>query len=972
VINFKRTNTFIAWVVFFLSLSVYVLTAETTVSFWDCGEFISAAYKLQITHAPGAPLYQLLGRVFSLFSFGNESAVAICVNMLSVVSSSFCVLLTYIITTNIAEKIINPLKVKLPIQHNISIWGAGVIAAFTLAFSDTFWFSAVEAEVYSLSSLFTLLTVWAALKYDAHKTSMHRIRWLLFIAFLLGLSIGVHLLNLLVIPAVACFLFFSEKGYSFISLIKGGAIGIIILLTLQYSIIPGIPLFAFVVDKWGANVLGFGIGTGALLSLATIVIALVISLILSHRFGLKKLHIGFLCLTFIIMGYSTYMLVPIRSVAVPPININAPSNAASFLSYINRDQYGKRALVYGPAFNAQITGFKKGKEVWRPNEEGKYALVNHTAEYAFDSEYKMWFPRIGDVFSDNSVDGYAGWTGIDKNSPPSQLKNWEFFFKYQFLHMYVRYHLWNFAGKQNDHQGHGNAMDGNSESGIPVIDNLIAAPAKNLPYSLKNKGKNHYYFLPLLLGLIGLFFHAKKQKETFMLLLVLFLFTGVFLAFYLNVPPFEPRERDYVFVGSFQVFSIWVGLGAFSFARFLRKYFPKGIWVGLVVAFIASPFLLLSQNWDDHNRSHRSFASNYAYNMLIGLEQNAVLVVSGDNETYPLWYLQNVEGFRTDVRVINVNLMGGDWGTIDLTKKQYNSEPFMLTLNPFQYQKGSRAAIKINKGKPLKLKTVLSFVANDSNTLETNSGKKRAFMPTHQLLLSNKNNDTITIDNSYLYRAELVLLDIIANNPNRPVYFSSRNVKQKYPYLKNHFIDEGLVTLFSYEKEIQKPSAPKLNEVIKSWKLNGFESNKTYIDYEAKKIGGNYITIIAKTIDALLKQSQNNEAGKLAMFCQEKFPIIYSDYGSYKNSLVIVKGLFAANLNKEGLKFTTALSNRLMQENIYYNSIAETIAKYSATKEFENTLTTLVKLRELLLEFNQTEKAMEIEKFLSFFAVKKK
>lgn len=972
MIDFKRTNTYIAWVVFFLSLLVYALTTETSVSFWDCGEFISAAYKLQITHAPGAPLYQLLGRVFSLFSFGDTANVAFAVNMLSVLSSAFCILLTYFITTRIAQKLINPLEVNLPVAQNISIWGAGVIAAFTLAFSDTFWFSAVEAEVYSLSSLFTMLTVWAALKYDEYKSSIYHTRWLLFIALLIGLSIGVHLLNLLVIPAVVCFIYFSVSGYTFLNLAKGGIIGFAILLAVQYIIIPGIPYLAFITDRWATNSLHWQIGNGAFMLLVFILLVNVGLLVVSRKLNYKKLHISFLCLAFVLIGYSSYIIIPIRASAQPPLNINKADNAASFLSYINRDQYGKRALAHGPAFNAPVTEFKKGGAIWQPNEKGKYSVSDYKTEYVFDKGYTLWFPRMGNVFDDNSAEGYTGWTGIDKNTPPTQLKNWEFFFKYQFLHMYVRYHLWNFAGKQNDHQGHGNAMDGNSESGIPIIDNLIAAPTKDLPYSLQNKGKNHYYFLPLLLGIIGLFFHAKKQKETFLPLLVLFLFTGAFLAFYLNAPPFEPRERDYVFVGSFQVFSIWVGLGAFWFARFLRKYLPKGIWIGLIISFIASPFLLLSQNYDDHNRSNRSFAKNYAYNMLSGLEQNAILIVSGDNDTYPLWYLQNVEGYRTDVRVININLLGSNWGVFQLTQQQYVSAPFSLSISPFAYQQGLRAAISINKGGARPLKKFLQFIANDGNTIEMSSGKLRSFSNTNTLILPS-NGDTVSIKRSYIYRAELALLDIIANNSKRPLYFSSRSAKQNIPFLKQYLQNQGLVSRLNFKKEVLTNASQQiLSKKIEGWKLSGFNNSENYIDYESKKIGRYYTTIIAKHIDSLLKQNKNTEAGKLALLCQEKLPILMSDYGSYKNALIVVKAFFAANLNSEGLAFTSTLTNRLIPENNYYNSITETIAYHSAKKEFKSTIITLTKLKELLLEFNQTEKAMEIEKFLAFFAVNKK
>jgi hypothetical protein len=961
--NYKQISKGIGWLVFSISFLVYLLTAESTVSFWDCGEFISAAYKLQITHPSGAPLYQLLGRVFSFFSFGSSSIVAFCINMLSAVSSAFCVLLTFSITTKLAEKIINPLGVTLAKHLYIAIWSAGVIASFTLAFSDTFWFSAVEAEVYSLSSLFTFLTFWAALKWEENKSSVFHLRWLLFIAFIVGLSIGVHLLNLLVIPAVVLLIYISVYGYSFFKIIKALILGVGILLTLQFFIIPGIPFLAFLSDKWAVNTLGFKIGSGAILFIFGVLVFLAFLIFLTNKYRLYRVNITLLCLVLVLIGYSSYMLVPIRAAAQPPININKPDNAASFLAYINRDQYGKRSLVHGPAFNAPIERFKKGKAIWRPNAKGDYSISDYQTEYVFAKEYTMWFPRMGNVFNENSVDGYVGWTGINKETPPSQLKNWEFFFKYQFLHMYIRYHMWNFAGRQNDYQGHGNAMDGNSESGIAFLDNLIAAPTSGLPKSLENKGKNHYYFLPLLLGLVGLFYHAKRQKQSFLPTLVLFLFTGVFLCFYLNVPPFEPRERDYAFVGSFQVFSIWVGLGAFGLMLLLHKWLPKGIWIGAIISFIASPFLLLSQNWDDHNRSNRNFAKDYAYNFLKDLAPNAIVFVHGDNDTYPLWYMQNVEGFRTDVRIINANLLGSDWGAFELTEQQYQSKSFALSLNPYLYQQGKRSIVKVNHGVPLPIKQALHFVANDSNTLTLSSGKLRCFFPSNNLVL--ESGDTITIRSTHLYRSDLAILDVVANNPNRPVYFSSRTITECAPFFSGYLVNEGLVNRLYINKENKKYLA--FNSML-NWRLSGFDDKTSYIDYEAKKVGRLYIGGISTQLNYLIKNNELKKAGELAVFCSKKFPIETTDFGSYSYTLTVANALYLSSKQNYANEYINQLVHRLMQEANYYSSIKNTIADYSARKELKDVFKTLKKLKIILSDNQQNQKAMEIEKFLAFFA----
>lgn len=973
MVSFKRVNTYIAWAVFGISLLVYALTLETTVSFWDCGEFISAAYKLQVTHPPGAPLYQLLGRLFSLFALENPTMVAFWVNMLSAVSGAFCVLLTYLITVLLAKKISLPINFSGSKHQYFSIWAAGIIAAFTLAFSDTFWFSAVEAEVYSLSSLFTMLVFWAALRWDESKNNPYSVRWLLFIALAIGLSIGVHLLNLLVIPAIVCIVYLGATRYSFLNLLKGSGIGVAILLFIQFIIIPGIPFLSALTDKWLVNSFSWNVGSGALLLIFSVITLLTTCIIIFRSASLKGLYYGSLCTAFLLIGYSSYMVVPIRAAAQPSININKPDNPASFVSYINREQYGSRSLVYGPAFNASVTKFKKGKTIWRPDSTGKYGVSNYTTEYEFGSDYMMWFPRMGDVFNESSKDGYVGWTQVDDSKPPTQLKNWEFFFKYQFLHMYVRYHLWNFAGRQNNEQGHGNALDGNSASGFSAVDNLIAAPDRLLPDNLKSKAKNHYYFLPLLLGFLGLFYHARKSRKSFMPLLVLFLFTGVFLCFYLNVPPFEPRERDYVFVGSFQVFSIWIGFGALAVMRFLQSKWRKGTLIGFLIIIVIVPMQLIGQNWDDHDRSNRSFARDYAYNMLSPLAPNAILLVHGDNDTYPLWYLQNVEGIRTDVRVINANLLGSDWGAFALTQQQGEAMPLQLSISPYAYQQDMLAAAKVRAGEAMPLQDVLNYVADSNHTIELSSGKLRSTLPTNRFITL---DDTIEIKQHYTSRADIILLDIISNN-NNPVYFAARSIDRILPALAPHFKNEGLVyrlakTKYSTEKLKEHTDPQQLAQLIQQWQLSGYNNADIYIDADARKVGRHYHSIIAFSIKQLLNKGMNTEAEKLALLSVENFPVLTSCFSDYKEPLLILEALYKTQQHKAAKEYQNQLSLRLRQDVLYYHSIRNTIAAYSAKQEFPKALRALKQLQAMFVSYNQNQKAEEIEKFLAFFVSSRK
>lgn len=987
MINYPRTHKIIAAVIFFIALGVYALTLSPTVSFWDCGEFISGAYRLQVVHPPGAPLYQIIGRIFSLFAFGNAQNVAFWVNMLSAVSSSFCVLLTYLITTRLATKIVNPVGFPMAFHQHLSIWGAGAVAALTLAFTDTFWFSAVEAEVYSLSSLFTLLVFWASLKWEENKNSSLHIRWLLFIAFAIGLSIGVHLLNLLVIPAVVFVVYFGLKPYSFWGIVKASVIGVALLLVVQFIIIPYIPTLAAYTDRYTVNHWKWNMGSGAWLSLVLLGGLIVLALFISRQKKWFNIHLSVLCLAFVLIGYSSYILVPIRATAKPPININTPDNAFSFLSYLNREQYGGRALVHGPAFNAPIDSFLQGKAIWRPNEKGQYDVVGHETEYRFNKNYMLWFPRIGDVFSDGSQEGYVGWTKLDPNAEPSQAKNLEFFFKYQVLHMYVRYHLWNFAGRQNDEQGHGNAMDGNGVTGFSFIDENIAAPLSGQPQTrAENKAANNYYLLPLLLGFAGLFFQSKKDKTSFVALLVLFLFTGLFLCLYLNVPPFEPRERDYVFVGSFQVFSIWVGMSALWLMRFLHTKIAKGIWLGLIVSLCISPLLLISQNWDDHNRSDNYFARDYAANMLKGLAPNSILFVYGDNDTYPLWYLQNVEGMRTDVRVINANLLGSDWGAFGLQQQQFNSPPIQLSISPYKYQQSRRLLVDISPPSPnekeeLHFTEALAIIAKDSgNTKILNSGNLRCVLPAKRLFLRFDTDSTTTgiiysfePNSRFLTRADVLLMDILANNPDRPIYFSSRGKKMPLPQLQSWLKHEGLVYLLGNypiegETETIEMTLYNLAPLIKQWQLRGFSSTKNYIDPEAKKIAQHYMDISGLTIAAYQQELNPKKAGELALLCVDAFALNNFDFNSYAAPLTFADALYASGQTKKAIAYTTQLTQRLMDETTYYQRLKNTVADYNARKEIKISIRGLRQLKDLLNSHHQNQKAQEIEKFLAFFA----
>ncbi|HYG14768.1 MAG TPA: DUF2723 domain-containing protein, partial [Bacteroidia bacterium] len=942
---------------------------------------------------PGAPLHHLLGRLFSLLAFGNVEKVAFWVNMLSAISSAFCVYFTYHMIVLLAAKIIPPLTNTNYLSH----WGAGIAGALTLTFTDTFWFSAVEAEVYALSSCFTMLVFWAALKWDESRDN----RWLLFIALAAGLSVGVHLLNLLVLPAVVYIVYYSAYRPTVWGFLLATVIGFGILLFIQFGIIPGIPLLAAIADRWTVNSLNLPMATGAWAVIALLAIACFILVFISRK--KQVFHLISLSITFLLIGYSCYLTVPIRAAASPPLNINAPKDPFTFVSYLNREQYGQRALVYGPYFNAPLTKFKTGKPIWRPLN-GKYVIAGYTTEYEFNPEYMTFFPRMGDVFSGSKAAGYVGWTDVDKTQPPAFADNLEFFFKYQVLHMYIRYHLWNFAGRQNDIQGHGNALHGNSVSGIPLLDNLVAAPAENAPNNLAgNKARNYYYFLPLLLGLAGLFYHAGFRS--FYPVLALFLFTGLFLVIYLNGPPFEPRERDYVFVGSFQVFCVWIGLGALWLMRIASKYSKAGIWIGFGVAMVVSPVLLAVQNWGDHNRSNRTFIRDFARNYLENLEPDAILFVYGDNDTYPLWYLQNVEGVRTDVRVINANLLNTDWAAYQLAQKQYGSEPIKLTISPDMYMDSRLDVVRVQQGNDsMSLQEALAFAGGNEegrNYVTLENGSKRGLLPVSKLyfrvnaenfpednfgLLENDTASaaiteylTLRYSSSAIYKAELIMLDIIANNYfKRPIYFSGFSEAENLPQLNKHLRLDGMAyRLVPLKYPDTTGYFNRLNTAIQDsllhkMEFSGYSNPNVFVDEESFYTAQHYRNLFSIQCKKLLMENKYIKAAETAIDAIKHFPVKTIDYKNHEPALVFIESLCRGNKKQEAGKFTREFIASLAEKLAYYKPLETGIADYPAMMEVDKCIQTLQQLEELLVTVGEKEQAAQVEKLLYFYSVKQK
>jgi len=682
-------------IVFLISFLIYYLTVEPTTSFWDCGEFIAASYKLEIGHPPGAPLYLLISRFFSLFASSPEQ-VALMVNMVSVVASAFTILFLFWTITHFAQKTIKQSN-ELSISLIIVILGSGVVGSLSYAFSDTFWFSAVEAEVYALSSLFTAFVFWAILQWEKEEASKFANRWLILIAFVMGLSIGVHLLNLLTIPALVFVYYFKKYKTTPKGILSASAISILLLGFLMYGIIPQVVFLATQFELLFVNAMGMSFGSGLVAYFIILAAIFIFGIYFSQKRKMPILNTILLSITVILIGYSSYTVIVIRSQADTPMNENQPDNVFSLLSYLNREQYGNRPLLSGGYYDSEYKRDASGNVIskrlytYRKGEIKYEKIKKSNPNYEFKSGETTLFPRM---YSRNAshASAYKSWGGVPTGSRPNIIHNIRFFLKYQIGQMYFRYFMWNFSGRQNDEQGHGGITKGNWITGISPIDELMLGNQSELPSQSKNdKSKNKYYLLPLLLGLAGLLYTFSKSEKSFTVIMLLFFFTGIAIVLYLNQTPYQPRERDYAYAGSFYAFAIWIGMGTFALFTGVKKILnEKSAAISAVTLTAAVPLLMAVQNYDDHDRSDRYTARDFAKNYLDSCAPNAILFTYGDNDTFPLWYLQEAEGYRTDVRVVNLSLLGTDWYINQVQKQAYESAPLPFTMPKKLYQKGKR------------------------------------------------------------------------------------------------------------------------------------------------------------------------------------------------------------------------------------------------------------------------------------------
>lgn len=976
--SYRFYNNLIGWIVFVIAAVVYLMTIEPTASFWDCGEFIATAYRLEVGHPPGAPFFMILGRFFTLFAGGPEGAAKM-VNTMSALASAFTILFLFWTITHFARKISVKSK-EISTGNILIILGSGVVGALAYTFSDSFWFSAVEAEVYATSSLFTAVVFWAILKWEEEAEKRYANRWIILIAYLMGLSIGVHLLNLLAIPAIVLVYYFKKYQVTRKGLIKAFIVSAVLLAGVMYVIIPGVVIVASWFDLLFVNGFGLPYNSGVLFYVVLLITASVWGVKQTHKKGKAVWNTIILGVTVILIGYSSFAMVVIRSAANPPMDQNNPDNAFDLLYYLNREQYGDRPLFYGQSFDAPMVNNERTKPVYI-KKNGKYVIADYKIEVEFDSRFTSLFPRM---FSSEQrhVNEYKKWVNLSDNEiiitnargqkekriKPSFSDHIAFFVKYQVGHMYFRYFMWNFAGRQNDIQGHGNVLKGNWISGIPFIDNARLGDQDQVPDHLKdNPAHNKYYMLPFILGLLGLLYHYKKNKKDFTVVMMLFVLTGIAIVVYLNQYPLQPRERDYAFAGSFYAFAIWIGLGVTMLSDLLSKKMNQSVSAILVttVTLVLVPGIMAAENWDDHDRSGRYTARDLAYNYLNSCKENAILFSNGDNDTFPLWYAQEVEGIRTDIKVCNLSYLRASWYIEQMSRKSYEADkmPFSLTID--KIHNGNRDILPIidRVGRAVNVKDVVEFIGSDDDKTKINSpfvaNERINYIPTKTYYLDiNKNNiidngiltekykdrilDTMvwSFSQNYLYKDGLMLLDLLAtNNWERPIYWASTVTSTKYFNLGQFFKVDGLTyQLVPFKAQETKgfngevDSDLMYDNLMNKFKWGGIEENDIYFDENNIRMFSNLRSSFGRLAEKLIEENKTDFALKVLDRCMELFPDGKIPYNS--TLLSVVEAYYHAGAIETAGSLVDSLSKKMYAELEYYFGLSP---KYTAgRKEISN------------------------------------
>ena len=1074
--KYKLINNVSGWAVFVVAAIVYLLTIESSASFWDCGEFISAAYKLEVGHPPGAPIFMLVANLFTQLT-NDPGKVAVMVNGMSAILSALTILFLFWTITHLTRKlIIGEKDEQLNIGQIIAIIGSGLVGSLIYTFSDTFWFSAVEGEVYAFSSMLTALVFWLILKWEDNADKSDSDKWIVLIAYIMGLSIGVHLLNLLAIPAIVMVYFY--KKYSNPTW-KSGLIALLLsfglIAILMFGVIPGFTKVGGWFELFFVNTLGMSYNTGVAVYLILLVGSLLWAVLesISEKGNIKRARIAFMSsialsgilfisssiwiwliliavaiylvfaknmlsnkflnlsmssLLVILIGFSAYAIIPIRSSSNPPLDLNSPEDVFSLGSYLNREQYGQTPLMHGTTYMSQIARDSQGKAEIK-SEKSSYSRVVKTSEEQKDEyivskipSYKynntMLFTRMHTHQSSPGynlhMQGYESWAGVDRHVMPTFFDNLKFLFNYQINFMYWRYFMWNFSGRQNDIQSDGGITKGNWITGISFIDEYVLGlgPQDNIaPEIVDNKGHNKYFMLPFILGIIGIAYQLnlrKKGKQSFSIVFLLFFMTGLAIVLYLNQTPYEPRERDYAYAGSFYAFAIWAGIGVAGISRFLRKYIKNTTLATSAVSLISLlvPIQMASQNWDDHDRSGRTLARDTGMNYLSCVEPNGILFTNGDNDTYPLWYVQETEGFRTDVRVTNLSFLQTEWYVDQMLNQAYESTPLPINWDRDKYSSEAGAAAFIITQKEiqdvLKQNNIPSisysqyYDANeykDNVSLKEIMGKLREgnykplnpfntgdtqVIPSNRLLLNvdtakvdwksmnSRPSDKMYInlgDKSAVYRQELMIMEMLSNlnddDWKRPIYFATTVDRNLYMNLQNsNFSLTGL----AYQIVPGTPLSGGVNtekaydNMMNKFKWGGLEENPNiYLDETSRRMISTFRIYFNQLIEALINDGDHEKALAALDKATTVMPGSAVAYGN--DGIMFARAYHYLGKTEKAASLTNEIEDRIKANLDWYDRLSPKLLSNSMIDVLYN-IQSLLTLNAVYLEYDN-EKYLE-------------
>jgi hypothetical protein len=988
--KYRRWNNITGWMMFLISAVVYLLTVEPTVSFWDCGEFVLCANRLQVGHPPGAPLFLMLSRIAAFFAGGNAEKVPLMINRFSALESALAIMFLFWTITHLARRVFSR-DGKLEEKNIWVILAAGVIGSLAYTFSDTFWFSAVEGELYALSSLILGLVFWAMLKWEEEADQPNAGRWIVLIAYIMGLGLGVHRLNLLVIPVLVFVYYFRKFQVSTWGFVKALIFAVALLGLMVFVILPGVPAVAGWFELLFINVFSLPYNSGLIIFVLSVIALVVFGI----RYTMKKqkviLNFIITCLGVIMIGYSSYAMIMIRSNARPPMNQNDPSDIFALSYYINMEQYGSSPKLFGNYYSAPVTGVKQVIAGYN-KIDGKYKPY-YRPEYQYNQEFETLFPRMYSQDPEHEAP-YKFWgkvTGrkysVTSNSGketlvcPSFGENLRFFFDYQVGFMYMRYFMWNFAGRQNDIQGDGNKIHGNWISGIKFIDEARLGETKGLPADLKNNpGENKFYFLPLILGLAGLLWQYKKDRNGFVMVLAFFLMTGLAIILYLNQYPNQPRERDYAYAGSFYAFAIWIGLGLVMVQELVGKYIKNnaGTAVTFIVLLFACPILMGSQTWDDHDRSGRYTARDIGANYLESVDKNGILFTYGDNDSFPVWCVQDVLGIRPDVRVANLSYIQAGWYIDMMRQKSFASDPLPLSLPSRKYIEGERSQLPVNSrvDKAVNIKDLVQFAGQDDRRFKmdvSGQGDFLNYLPSNKIEISVDTSLVIangTVKDYFrkkmvspmiweytendAYKGDIAIMDLLAtNNWKRPVYISTTVPATQYKGLEKYFVQEGMAYRIAPVKA-DKPDQGEYGTVdpftmydnmMNKFKWGNASDPKVYLDENNRRMFVNFRRLFGNLGSSLLQAGDTTKALAAVKKGMEIVPESKLPHDYF--SLGFAEVLIRAGKKDEGLKLLNSIID-------YSTSYLEFIVKLRGNERFGLDYSTGINMQSLLDIYNMS------------------